>query len=94
VVLTRTKRAFATTAVAAALAVGIGVPTASAQQQGLVNVEVSNVLNNNTIQITVPINAAANVCGVAVAVLAQELASGPVDCTAAANQRFLILGFA
>ena len=73
---------------------GVGTPAASAQQSGLVNVDVSNVLNNNTIQVTVPINAAANVCGVAVTVLAQDLQSGPVECSAGANQHFTVLGFA
>ena len=56
------------------------------------NVEVTNVLNNNTVQIAVPINAAANVCGVTVAVLSDQLQNGPVTCTAGANQRFRVLG--
>ena len=66
---------------------------AAAQQNGLVNVDVSNVLNNldldllnnslnnNTVQ--VPIGIAANVCGVTANVLAaQKKGSDPVSCTA------------
>ena len=48
----------------------------STQQNGLVNVAVTG----NTIQI--PISAAANVCGVGVAVLSQFTSTGPVACTA------------
>jgi hypothetical protein len=89
----RITRVLAVATSAAALATGVAVSSASAQQQGLVNVEISNVLNNNTFQVTVPINAAANVCGVTVAVLTQNLQNGPVTCEAGANQQFRILGF-
>jgi hypothetical protein len=75
----------------AMLVVGLAAaPAASAQQSGLVNVDVHNVLNNNDVAVTIPINAAANICGVSVAVLAQDLAGGPVTCTAGANQQFII----
>ncbi|MFL5892336.1 MAG: hypothetical protein ACJ75I_06285 [Solirubrobacterales bacterium] len=75
----------------AMLAVGLAAaPAASAQQQGLVNVDVHNVLNNNHVAIAIPINAAANICGVSVVVLAQDLAGGPVTCTSGANQQFTI----
>jgi hypothetical protein len=47
---------------------------AEAQQSGLVNVNIDNV----TVQI--PIAAAANLCGVSVLVLAQQLPAGGVDC--------------
>lgn len=64
---------------------------AGAQQQGLVNVEVSNVLNNNKVTVAVPINAAANVCGVSVDVLSANLAQfGQFSCTAGANEQFRI----
>lgn len=69
------------------------VTPALAQQNGLVNVDVSNVLNdldldllnnslnNNTVQ--VPIGVAANVCGVDANVLAsQRKAGSPVSCAA------------
>ena len=66
--------------VAAALSVGVGAAPASAQQQsGLVNVAVVN----NTVQ--VPIGVAANVCGIQVGILAEQLQQGPVNCTAVAT---------
>lgn len=88
------KRAVAAVSVAGALAVGVGVPAASAQQSGLVNVDVHNVLNNNTVQVTVPVQVAANVCGTTVAVLSQEIATGPVSCSAGPTQTFTVQGFA
>jgi len=75
----------------AMLAVGLAAaPAASAQQQGLVNVDIHNVLNNNKVAVTIPINAAANICGVDVDVLSTDLADGPVTCTAGANQQFVV----
>jgi len=71
------------------LAAGGLTTSASAQPVNvgnLVNVNISNVLNNNNVDVTVPINAAANICGVDVAVLATDLASGPVECDARGNQ--------
>lgn len=78
--------------IAIAVASAVAAP-AAAQQNGLVNVDVSNVLNNldldllnnslnnNTVQ--VPIGIAANVCGVNANVLAAQRKSGdPVNCTA------------
>jgi hypothetical protein len=74
-----------------AIAVGLtAVPAASAQQQGLVNVDIHNVANNNNVSVAVPINAAANVCGVSVDVLSSLIANGPVDCDAGANQDFTV----
>ena len=70
----------------AVVAVGFAAP-ASAQQAGLVNVDISNVANNNNVTLAIPINAAANICGVQVNVLTQLLATGPVDCRARGNQR-------
>ena len=52
----------------------------------LVNVNISNVANNNDVDVTIPINAAANICGFDVNVLATELADGPVTCDARGNQ--------
>ena len=77
--------------IAAALVSVAAVP-AAAQQSGLVNVNVSNVLNdldldlannslnNNTVQ--VPIGVAANVCGVNANVLAAQRRGGTAQCTA------------
>jgi len=67
--------------IAASLAAGlIAAPAAAAQQNGLVNVDVSNVLNNlnllngslnnNTVQ--VPIGVAAAVCGINANVIAHQ----------------------
>ena len=78
--------------IASAMLAATATP-ALAQQQGLVNVDVSNVLNNldldllnntlnnNTVQ--VPVGIAANVCGVDANVLAGQRKTGsPVTCTA------------
>jgi hypothetical protein len=67
----RSKRVLASLFASALLATGIMAPVASAQDQdGLVNVNVENVLNNNDINVVVSVNAAAaiaaNVCGVVV----------------------------
>jgi hypothetical protein len=54
---------------------------------GLVNVTITDVLSNNTVTVEVPVgiglNLAANVCGVNVGVLAQDLHNGPVSCSTA-----------
>jgi hypothetical protein len=62
--------------VAAVTCVGAASSATAANQSGLVNVAVVD----NTVQI--PIGVAANVCGVAVNVLASATAVAPVDCTA------------
>ena len=79
------RKACASLFAAGALAVGVGVPAAAASPVvtgGLVNVTVTNLLNNNTTTVTVPVgvalNIAANVCGVGVGVLAQQ--GIPVSC--------------
>jgi hypothetical protein len=61
-----------------ALAV-VSAGAAQPEQSGLVNVAVVD----NTVQI--PIGVAANVCGVAVNILASATATAPVDCTAVAG---------
>jgi hypothetical protein len=68
--------------VALMLPLCVAAAPASAQTQtGLVNVAVVG----NTIQ--APVSVAANICGLQVAVLAQGLAQGPVDCTALADSQ-------
>jgi hypothetical protein len=90
-IIRSTRVRFCALVTSAMLAVGLAAaPAASAQQQGLVNVDIHNVLNNNQVAVTIPINAAANICGVSVAVLAQDLTSGPVTCTAGAHQQFIV----
>jgi len=82
-IIRSTKVRFCALVTTAMLAVGLAAaPAASAQQSGLVNVDIHNVLNNNDVAVAIPINAAANICGVSVVVLAQDLAGGPVTCTA------------
>ena len=71
------------------LAVGAAAP-ASAQPPvitgGLVNITIVDVLNDNQINVQVPIGVAANVCGVQANVLARGGIQEPVDCTAATTQ--------
>ena len=86
-----TRMRFAVLLTSAMLAIGLAAaPAASAQQQGLVNVDIHNVLNNNHVAVAIPINAAANICGVSVDVLTSNLANGPVMCTSGAHQQFTI----
>jgi hypothetical protein len=59
-----------------ATSVGGGGGGGGANQQGLVNIDISN----NTVQI--PISVAANVCDVSVNVLAQDLSDGSATCGA------------
>lgn len=53
---------------------------------GLVNITVTDVLNDNQVNVQVPIGIAANVCGVNANVLATQTISQPVDCTASTTQ--------
>jgi hypothetical protein len=82
----------ATLFLTAAVAVGTVAPAASAQPVitgGLVNVTVTNVLNDNTVVVTLDrvvtvgaaLNIAANVCDVTVGVLAQQLNAGDTTCS-------------
>ena len=88
-----TRMRFVALLTSSVLAVGLGAaPAASAarDQTGLVNVDVSNVANNNNVSIAIPINAAANICGLTVPVLSAGLVTGPVTCDARANQEFTV----
>jgi uncharacterized membrane protein len=86
------KKLLATTFATALMAFGVAAPTAGAQPViggGLVNIQIVNVLNNNEVNVQVPIgvaaNVAANVCvgSLQVGVLASQLARGEtVDCVA------------
>src|SRR5918997_5667716 len=81
----RTSRAmkgkFAGVAAIVAVCMSVAAAPAPAQvnQDGLVNVNVSD----NTVQI--PIGLAANVCGVSAAVLSEQIGANDVDCTALAD---------
>jgi hypothetical protein len=69
------------------LAGAVALPASAAPvvTGGLVNVTVTNLLNNNTVTIPVSVgaalNVAANVCGVTVGVLAAQLPGGTATCT-------------
>jgi hypothetical protein len=82
------KKRLAAALAVVAIGVGVGAPAASAQpvivSNGLVDVTVNNVLNNNEVAIPIAASVAANVCGtqVQVGVLAQQLArNGSFSCT-------------
>jgi hypothetical protein len=84
----RTKKLVASFFAAALMAITAAAP-ASAQPiitGGLVNITIVDVLNNNEVNVQVPIGIAANVCGVQANVLAQRNIQEPVDCTAATTQ--------
>ena len=80
----RTMIASATAVVAMAGGVATAAPADAAVvgANNLVNVQLTNILNHNQVALQVPINAAANICGVTVGVLAAGLANGPVTCNA------------
>jgi hypothetical protein len=65
--------------VAAVAALGIAAGPASAQQSGLVNVDISD----NTVQI--PVAVAANVCGVDVNIIATNTFGGNAICTSTSH---------
>lgn len=73
------KRGAAVLLVAGGLTAGAAVPASAApmnDQRGLVNA------NLQDISVQVPVSVAAAICGVSVPILAQGLATGPVDCDA------------
>ncbi len=78
------KRAAAAVVMTGAFSTGAALPASASPS--LVDVHISNVANNNDVTVTIPIQAAANICGVTVAVLSNALNSGPVDCTASPSQ--------
>ena len=93
--MNRVRRAVAAATLVGGLAFGtLGLSSAASAQVitgGLVNVTITNLLNNNQVAVQIPVNAAANVCGVSVAVLAQELTSGPVNCTSRSGNQTLTI---
>ena len=63
----------------------LAVPAATASAApvitgGLINVTIVDLLSGNQVTAQVPINVAANICDVTVAVLAQELRDGQTTC--------------
>jgi hypothetical protein len=87
--MTKLKKFVATTFATGLIAAGASVPTASAQPVitgGLVNITVVDVLNNNDVNVQVPIGIAANVCGINAAVIAHQEVTQPIDCTSSTTQ--------
>jgi hypothetical protein len=85
-VLTRTKRLVASLFASALLFAGIAAPSATAQQVGLVNVEIGDVTILRNVDVALAANVVANVCNIdlTAAVLAQEIEDNDVfEC----NQR-------
>ncbi len=86
----------ATAALATAATLG---STAPAQAQpiavgNLVNVQITNVLNDNEVAVQIPINAAANICvgNVTVAAIAEVLEGGDAfECTARSGNQELVV---
>jgi hypothetical protein len=84
----RTRKLAASLFASGLLAVGAAAP-ASAQPiitGGLVNITIVDVLNDNEVNVQVPIGVAANVCGIQANVLARGGIQEPVDCTATTTQ--------
>lgn len=80
-------------AIGAAILILFGSPFALAQQSGLVDVDIKNVVNDIAqnlkldvsqipLTVMVPANVAAGVCGVPANVLSQQVARGAATCTA------------
>ena len=78
-----TRRAIATVFAGGVVLAGASAPAQAAPviTGGLVNVTIVDVLSGNQVTAQVPITVAANLCDVTVAVLAQDLGDGPVDCS-------------
>lgn len=78
------RRTVALISVVALMVVLTAMPAlAQPQQSGLVNITVTDVLNNNDVNVQVPIGVAANVCGIQANLLAQHTIAEPVDCRSA-----------
>ena len=56
------------------------------EMMALVNITLVDVLSGNEVAVQVPIGVAANVCGVNAAILADQLAEGPVECAGTVEQ--------
>jgi len=52
------------------------------EMMALINVTIFDVLNNNTVVLALPVGVAANVCGIAVNLLATGTNNTPGACTA------------
>jgi hypothetical protein len=72
----KTRMVVGATLAAVLMAGSIGTAGAQPRQEGLVNVYAEDV------NVQIPIAIAANICGVAVNLLVQDVQQGPVDCDA------------
>jgi hypothetical protein len=54
---------------------------------GLVNITVTDVASHNNVNVQVPVNVAAEVCGVSANVLSSATATSPVSCSSATLQQ-------
>jgi hypothetical protein len=87
------KKALLAPCVATIFGLALAGPSAAQRQEGLVNVNVSDVDVGVIANVQAPIAIAANVCGVAVNALATQL-PGDVECdataeSAAGNEQFM-----
>jgi hypothetical protein len=72
-------------AVAVLMVVATAMPALAQPQNGLVNITLTDVLNNNQVNVQVPIGVAANLCGINANILAHQR-SGPHNCTSSTTQ--------
>ena|SRR5437763_3404849 len=90
----KTRKMLAAVTIGSALSAGgIGAATAlpaGAQPTvtgGLVNITVTDVASHNLVNVQVPVNVAAEVCGISANVLSQATATSPVNCSSATLQQ-------
>lgn len=86
----------ATAVLATAATIGSTGPAQAAPiaAGNLVNVQITNLLNDNEVAVQIPINAAANICvgSVTVAVIAEVLEGGsPFECTSRSGNHELVI---
>jgi hypothetical protein len=92
-VIQSTRVRIAALAATAMMAIGLAAaPAASAQQTGLVNVDVHNVLNNNDVSVQIPVSAAVNICNVDVAAINALIASHGSCDARSGNQTLTFTG--
>ncbi len=69
---------------------GAGAASADTNaQSGLINVNLQNLALQVPVSVAVPVAVAANVCGLDVNVLSEQLQNGPVTCNATSNSAAL-----
>lgn len=94
------RKRLATLFVTVAVTTGLAAAPASSQGPivtgGLVNVTITdslnNILSNNNVTVGAALGVAANVCGVPVSVLAQQIRTGDITCTSDASGQTVDIG--